>query len=67
MFDNAIDEINAYRNKDGTYEINIHLWNTSNEPVTIKIPRASIDMSLSHNHSFNIEVELRMYGEHVAI
>ena len=39
--DYAIDEINAFKNKDGTYALDIYMW-SGGERIVMKVPAANL-------------------------
>lgn len=58
-----IDEINAYANGDGTYKIEVHLWDEGhNGQITVTIPFATIDFSVSTGGCLERELEMTMRG-----
>lgn len=59
-----IDEINAYRNADGTFTVEIQSWAIDKVDKTkcraaIEIPRALLDLSIvSDRHGLSYEIKL---------
>jgi len=58
-----IDEINAYANGDGTYKVEVHVWDESHSgQITVTIPSATIDLSISTSNCLERELEIIMRG-----
>lgn len=58
MILSLIDEINAYRNEDGSWTIEGY-----SDKNTFKIPHASIDLSLQGRIGIPVEMEITLRGE----
>jgi len=65
-----VDEIEAYRNKDGTYDVtmNIHGTDSKNKPTQfqVKMPRSHLDISMSLDNNgpdYKITIEGENYCE----
>lgn len=59
---NSIDEINAYNNGDGSFCIDIFLSDAQGNRVTVKMPRATLDLSLTSGYDMAAEMELELKG-----
>lgn len=61
-----IDEIAAYRNVDGTYLVEMSVAGEDKEgrpaQTTIKIPHASLDVSMSFGLNYDHEYDIRLKG-----
>ena len=59
---NNIDEINVFNNGDGSYSIEMHMSTTADDRVTMTMPRASLDLSLSTGYGERMTIELKLEG-----
>lgn len=59
---NSIDEINAYNNGNGSFCIDIFLSDAQGNRVTVKIPCATLDLSLTSGYDMAAEIELQLKG-----
>lgn len=59
---NNIDEINVFNNGDGSYSIEMNMSTTNNDRVTMTIPQASLDLSLSTVYGERMTIELKLEG-----
>ena len=58
---NSIDEINAYRNKDGTFSVEFHGMVPEGQ-IKITIPCASLSLALSGDIGSLTELEIKLKG-----
>lgn len=58
---NNIDEINAYQNKDGSFQLEIHQW-TGQGKATFMVPRAELNLAVSGGYDINPTVEITLKG-----
>jgi len=56
-----IDEINAYQNKDGSFQLEIHQW-SDNGRATFIIPRAELNLAISGGYDMNPTIEITLKG-----
>ena len=58
---NNIDEIGVFNNGDGSYSVELYMSTTTGERVAVKIPRSSLDMSLTNDYD-GMSMELKLEG-----
>lgn len=56
-----IDEINAYANEDGTFQVEIHTYGEQG-PITLTVPRAALELNLNVAHRFEDGLEIILRG-----
>ena len=58
---NNIDEIGVFHNDDGSYSVELYMSTTSGERVTVKMPRSSLNMSITNSYN-GVSMELKLEG-----
>ena len=59
---NNIDEIGVFHNDDGSYLVELYMSTTTGERVTMTMPQASLDLSLSTGYGEGMSIELKLEG-----
>lgn len=58
-----IDEINAYANEDGTFDVELHTCGEGGQCITMKLRHATIDATVSGGIGYKSRMELTIQGD----
>lgn len=58
-----IDEVNAYANEDGTFDVELHTCGENDQRITMKLRHATIDATVFGGIGHTSRMELTIQGD----